>query len=325
MPIFNKEATLSAINEMKTREEYARRRFKKKYNFEPDKPGSSKGTITDKAGKKYHVDTRPDKDINTRAVTHSKDSHIDLDKNYFKIKGSHKGERRDAILQHEIGHQNLHNWNYENKTVDNKNRSEAVFKRSVDKAVKNSTGKDFNSDEDIYDIAHSMYKNSDASIHGYFDSLSPSKLREVIYKQGFGAEKYKATIGSKEDEKRRDSDYQKAKKFEKGAARHTNANEFEADRFAANRTSERAIKKGLSNSYRISKKNNEKAVRKEKARDKSWAYNNFDKDTAKHYSKSRSKKLDADLKNYKKDVEIDKQQRAKVLKDPDMRRAETYK
>ena len=40
MPIFNEEATLSATNEMTTREEYARRRFKKKYNFEPDKPGS---------------------------------------------------------------------------------------------------------------------------------------------------------------------------------------------------------------------------------------------------------------------------------------------
>ena len=46
MSIFNKEATLIALNEMKTREEYARRSFKKKYNFKPDKPGSDVGTIT---------------------------------------------------------------------------------------------------------------------------------------------------------------------------------------------------------------------------------------------------------------------------------------
>ena len=33
MSIFNKEATLIALNEKKTSEEYARRSFKKEYNF----------------------------------------------------------------------------------------------------------------------------------------------------------------------------------------------------------------------------------------------------------------------------------------------------
>ena len=48
MPIFNEEYTLITLSEMKTREEYARRSFKKKYNFKPDKPGSNSGTIKDK-------------------------------------------------------------------------------------------------------------------------------------------------------------------------------------------------------------------------------------------------------------------------------------
>ena len=80
MAIFNEEATLIALNEKKTREKYARRSFKKKYNFEPDKPGSSKGTITDKAGKKYRIDMNAKE---THANTGSEDSSIELDKNFL--------------------------------------------------------------------------------------------------------------------------------------------------------------------------------------------------------------------------------------------------
>lgn len=36
--------------EMKSKEENRKESFKKKYNFEPDKPGSNTGTITDKNG-----------------------------------------------------------------------------------------------------------------------------------------------------------------------------------------------------------------------------------------------------------------------------------
>ena len=50
MPIFNEEYTLITLSEMKTREEYARRSSKKKYNFKPDKPGSNSGTITVDSG-----------------------------------------------------------------------------------------------------------------------------------------------------------------------------------------------------------------------------------------------------------------------------------
>ena len=51
MAIFNELATdLMVLNEKKTQEEYARRRFKEKYNFEPDKPGSNTGTITTAIG-----------------------------------------------------------------------------------------------------------------------------------------------------------------------------------------------------------------------------------------------------------------------------------
>lgn len=57
MAYFNKETTLNILNEKKSTEEYHRRSFKKKYNFEPDKPGSDTGKIT-VDGKKYDVDMK---------------------------------------------------------------------------------------------------------------------------------------------------------------------------------------------------------------------------------------------------------------------------
>lgn len=283
MAIFNEEATLIALNEKKTREEYARRSFKKKYNFEPDKPGGNTGTITDKEGRKYKVDMEKSGTMDvgeyqvrrqTFADLSDKEGKVNLDKNFFKLKGSNKGERRDAMLQHEIGHQKLHNMNPDNKTMEDKNRNMRVFKSTIKNMVKDQTG------------------GIDISKRGEGETKEEGHdARKQIY-DNYGAEDYAKSIkATKEEKNQREKDHSTAKKFEKPGA-HMNAEEYEADRHAANRTSERAVKRGTRESYK-------------------HIYKDF---------------KDGNTKKYlKKAGTADTQQRSKALKDPDMRKAKTYK
>lgn len=222
MPIFNKEATLIALNEKKTREEYARRRFKKKYNFEPDKPGSSKGTITD-GGKKYKVDIGKSNYIykdsdhkikrDTISDLSSKDSTIYLGSNkYFKLKGSNKGERRDAVLQHELGHQNLHNINHANKTTDKNKRTEDVYN-----AVEKASGQN----------------------------------KDPVHKKLYTG--YSTATSS--DKEKRNRALERATELSSSKQVHSvSPIEFEADRYSANRTSKGAVKRALRNAYRNEKR-----------------------------------------------------------------------
>lgn len=305
MAIFNELSTdLMILNEKKTREEYARRRFKEKYNFEPDKPGSNTGTITDKAGKKYKVNMKPGKmftitggeiDTPTSAEIYgdnAKDSIINLDKNFFRIKGSHKGERRDAILQHEIGHQNLHNTHAENKTVDKKNRTMEVYKNVVSGSVKDNFGADISSDKDV-----------DMSAYG---GKRAHEARKDINDQGETAKHYAKKLGSKEERKQRNADLEVAKHYEKKSP-HANAAEYEADRFAANRTSERAVKKGIRNAHKLARKDYDKT---------------FDEITGGYGDEDYRKEF---KKNMNNSAEVDMRQRSKALKDDAMRKAKSYK
>lgn len=298
MAIFNEETTLIALNEKKTREEYARRSFKKKYNFEPDEPGSAKGTIRDKDGKKYKVNTDPGNvgygirvhvPTSAEIMGDAKDSNINLDKNYFKLKGSHKGERRDAVLQHEIGHQRLHNTDADNKTVDKKNRTMEVYKNVVRGVTKDNSNLDVADDNAIKSVG-----------------ANPHDVRKAVYDQNDAAKKYAKTVGSKEDRKRRNADLETAKRFEKNAP-HANAYEFEADRYAANKTSEKALKRGVRNATKLSRKDYDKTYNM-----LTMGYG--DEEGRKKFKKDSNKAID-----------IDSRQRSKALKDPDMRKAKTYK
>ena len=119
--------------------------------------------------------------------------------------------------------------------------------------------------------------------------MPKDKAKEFIYKNGFDEDDY-LKDSKKEDQDRRDKDFEKAKKFEKPKNPHLRAEEFEADRYAANRTSERAVKKSLANYNKISKKDS---------------------------------KLSKDVKS---DVaQEDFKQRSKALKDEDLRDAKPYK
>lgn len=289
MAIFNELATdLMILNEKRSREDYHRESFKKKYKFEPSKEDKDIGTITDKQGKKYKVDMRKSKTVDmdlgsfsipvprsTSAIANSKDSEIILDKNFFKLKGSNKSERRDAILQHEIGHQNLHNINPENKTVDKKNRDIAVFKNFAKGTVKDQSGLDISKDGG-----------------SLFGATIDHGTRKDFY-DGNGAKEYAASATKdKNEKKQRRADLAAAKKYE-GKGPHQNASEFEADRFAANRTSEGAVKRALRDSY--------KNVYKD---------NSGNKEVRKYFTKSGT---------------ADMERRTKALKDKDLRNAKTYK
>lgn len=284
MAIFNEAYIDDILNESgKERKRRVVRSTVKAFNFKPDKPGSSIGAI-ESEGKKYRVNIKAD---NTEAKTGSADSMVNIGKEIYKLKGSHKGERRKAAIQHELGHQNLHNTNVDNKTVDDKNRSQQQFRRSVDKSIKKKYDLDMSNDENVNSIAHKFFNNSSTRINRIIDSNSPSRNRELIYKTGMREDDYLKNT-SDDDQKNRDKDLEKAKKYEKtDKSSHTTAEEFEADRYAANRTSERAVKKSLANT----KKNNHKDLSDEK----------------------------------KEESRIDFAQRKKALKDDDLRKAKTYK
>lgn len=281
MAIFDRYTTdiFIAINE-KTHEEYGKEKFKKKYNFKPDETNSSKGTII-VDGKKYNIDIdAKDTDSGNKDF-----DGISLDKRFFKVKSSNKSERHDAILQHEIGHKNLHSIDSKSNNMEARNKSKKFFREKVDKMVE----KKYNTsmDTNAVDIAKKLRNNP--RVHSALNRMSNDRTREFIYKNEFNEDEYLKDTASK-DQERRDGDYEKAKKYEKSSQSHIKAEEFEADRYAANRTLEGALKRGLANYNKLSKKDSnisEKASPKE--------------------------------------VEEDYQQRSKALKDKDLRDAKTYK
>lgn len=331
MAIFNESYTdLMILNEKKTREEYAKRSIMKKYNFEPDKPGSSTGTITDKQGKKYRVNMNADQ---TRAHTQRYDSHIDIGKDLYKLKGSHKGERRDAALQHEIGHQNLHNIDPDNKTTDTKNRSNKFFDTELARIAKNATGENINSNniDTMRKIAHKLTVKSRTDLHDRIDEMDdPDDVRDYI-QDLYGKWQYFVKTGTDEEQDRRDKDFEKAKKFSKESkSDHATAIEFEADRFAANRTSERAVKKSIGEVKKNDRKEASKHFKKRTDAYKGYLSDDVksgrvSKEDAKDFRKAIEQDEKEDLKRNEEERKTDFEQRSKALKDKDLRNAKTYK
>ena len=144
---------LSVFMEKKTREEYAREKFKKKHNFVPDqtKGGNdpNHGTFDRGDGTRRRVDMGksksvpvssvddPSEDIDMPRATmvelgkpKNREPNYYLDRSFFKLKN---GKRREAILQHEVGHDKFHNTNYTDSS-----ESKASTKSTVDSFVKNA-------------------------------------------------------------------------------------------------------------------------------------------------------------------------------------------
>lgn len=99
------------VYEKKSKEEYARDKFNKRYDFVPDKDAISKNKGTIKVGGKRYKFGVNNKE-NSSGVTPNLDSFVNLNKNTFKLKNS---KRQDFILHHEIGHDKMHSPNMDPK------------------------------------------------------------------------------------------------------------------------------------------------------------------------------------------------------------------
>lgn len=222
------------LTEKKTREEYTVDRFKKKHDYDKD-------TDTIKVdGKRYKVDmdyknpSMKAKDENNRTVTQARqtsaeidkdDPNIHLDKNFFKLKND---SRREAVLQHEVGHTKLHSLKGDNKKIDKSMKTNEFID-------------EFLSDSISYyvDQAKKMgipEKEAKEQAQRDFKSYAEKLYRD--YQKG----------GLSKDEARkklRESAISKLSKYKKSSNMHVNTREFEADRYAANKTSSSTLKKGL--------------------------------------------------------------------------------
>lgn len=146
------------------------------------------------------------------------DAFVIIDKDFFKIKGKSK---REAFLQHEIGHLKMHSLN---------TRSDKLDKRFISEDEYNRSTKDV--PDMIFDIKDGKIK------------LNPKD--EVFRKDEYiGSRK-----GTKEELEERDKIRKAAKKYEDEKCYHANAAEFEADRYAANRVSEEDLMDAIKQLYK---------------------------------------------------------------------------
>lgn len=210
----------------KTKADYAKRAFKEKYNYDPkDK------TIT-VDGKKHriiiegeHEDANKPRGLNntkplateTGAYTANKHGGIYLDKNFWKLKN---GQRREAALQHEIGHLKLHGINSKSKHLDRELVNDNNIKRT------------------------SYFGNT-------ADIANIDRMNKLVDKNK----------DNQRNKDRRDN-IDKYKKYEVPKT-HANTNEFEADRYAANKCGTKNAKKCVSEYYKKIDKKIDREIPKE--------------------------------------------------------------
>lgn len=300
MSIYN----LEAINEKMSKLEYRKKAFKKKYNFVPDKNERDVGTIT-VDDKKHRVDMKnqgyiEDKSTGVKAprqtsyILHGDDRKLVLDKNFFKVgKGSNKGKKsRDAILYHEIGHSKLHG-----SDADPDKRSTKVFKDVVTNIAKDSVGIDIS---DKNSASHKDRKDQYdlLGIKDYVAGTDKSKIKD------------------------REKSYNNAKKYETGRP-HNHAYEYEADRYAANKTSEKALKSGLHNYYKLN--NKEKNIKSQLKTTKKITKEMMPYSNIHHQYDPTKENVKMTQKEVKKKGYDDMKQREKALKDKDLKNDKLYK
>ena len=184
--------------EKKTKEEYARERFKKKYNYVPDKTKGGNdpyhGTITDDKGKKHRVDMGKSKTVENSdngqtvkqprqtgamiAGDKSKHGEIVVDSGYFKLKND---KRRKAIMDHELAHERLHSMQKGDHTDVS-----AITKKSIRSNVRsalNLNGMD-TSEKTVDEVCRAILQNNELS--KYYDNegklTDKQKLRNEIIK-----------------------------------------------------------------------------------------------------------------------------------------------
>lgn len=169
----------------------------------------------------------------------------------------------DAALSHEIGHQRLHSINAKNPNVDFDKMSEKTYNSEIQRALK-------------------------------YDRTNNEKLKRLRLAQDIHPMEYMKKLPDKETQKQRDDIRDYAKRYENKKDSHSDVSEFEADRYSANKTSDRAMKKAINQSYKFVKSDKKKNSDEEKS------------------------KLNSAIEN-------DKTQRFKALKDEKMKSSKIYK
>lgn len=296
---YNGEISLDEfITEKATREQYRMKAFKKKYNYNP----KDKSIIVD--GEKYYVDLDVNnpimkvKDANGNFTTVARftsanimddNGTINLDKNFFKLKNS---GRRDSILKHEIGHIKL------NAIKNNGKAESASIQTNYDAYVKetfNTTKSFFKqfgipmSDKEIMSMVKQQLKDAGITQSTYEPTSAERKKQKVIREiRAYIEKKYTANRDAYND--------------------HTNYKEIEADRYAANHSSDSNLKKGLREYNKYNK--SEKSIKRQ----------------LKASGAPRTKEVvDASRKKITRGGNDDYELRAKALKDKKIKDNSAYK
>ena len=318
MIVYITEEYLSILNEKKTASQYRKDKFKKTYDFKPDKDDKSGNTGTIKMnGRRVNVDL--DSKATTSSLT-SKEPYISLSKSYWKLPKKYG----KVALDHEDGHSRLHNVNTYNTYVKKKNKTPEVYKSTLKSMYKKGSINNLDDDKDI-----EKFKSQYSNLY-YRDN---NEVRDIIYKYADGIpnvniDDYDTTsTKNKKQKDERNKSLSAAKKYETTKP-HNDAMEYEADRYAANRNKDgekavtRTIRKYYKNEMRPLKRNIKRhaqysdlvMVAKERGRSNKQIKKMGRKGLEKDLFKDRNIMIEDDLKG-----------RTKALKDEELRNSKVYK
>lgn len=303
-------------------------RFKKRYHYDPNKKtiivdGETYKTDLDNYKSPYIVirdkNGNPYKKLRTTSTTKiGEEPEIFLDKSFFNIKTK---KRQDAVLYHEIGHSKLHNIDPKNPHLDKTLISPSAYMqilnveyKEICNELKRKYGVDEICAEDKKEIFSSVRKSLPPKDE-YVKEMTESQLRS----------------------KMRAEMMRVAKRYvNQDKNNHMNIKEIEADRYAANKTSESSLKKGLNDyqKYRSSPKEIKRTIiakTEEDWKEKSPEKANLlsDKKEKAKIEKMMKSGLKKDAKEMSKEQrkygKEDIAQRGKALKDKQLRDSKAYK
>lgn len=161
----------------------------------------------------------------TSAETNSDESTIHLDKNFFKLKND---DRRNAVLQHEVAHTKLHSMKGDTDNIDKTLKTNKFINELISDTISyyvENAKKLGISEKEAREQATSNIKGM------------AKKLTVEYQKGGLSKDEFRKKL--------RESAIAKLSKYKKSSNNHINTREFEADRYAVNKSSSAALKKGI--------------------------------------------------------------------------------
>lgn len=280
--------------EKKTEKEYRERQIKKRYKVKVDPNDKNKGTIQ-VDGKTYEI--KLDKpsiaaDFNDGVL------YLDL-KQLAKIKGA---KARDAIVQHEVGH------------LKTQSRHTPQKNRHLDRSV---------IDKDIHDQIAMTPDDQYAAFGRELGMHAASQDR--VDKDNARKRFYRRTKGQEDKEKiELRKNFRTKMEPHNKVLTHANTNEYEADRYAANRVGAKHLKRGVRRFYKQTPYQTDTAIKnsrkllsdanKKKGKDENIDYDllrDIQKQTLATLQKTRSKSVK--MENDKR--QMDMKMRGKALRD----------